>query len=73
MLVIELAELNHLLADARQQLIGFLTLAEPWATDHVPQLAESLIAALDEHLRITQPLTSSQPFNDPPAIPDSRG
>jgi hypothetical protein len=57
-LVIELAELHRLLAEAQLQLSGFLTLAARWAADCLPQLAEPLVAALDEHLQITKPLTS---------------
>jgi hypothetical protein len=55
-ITIPAAELPSLLATAQRHLSGFLALVAPWADGHAPAVTPRLIAALDEHLRINQPL-----------------
>ncbi|WUH99698.1 hypothetical protein OHR68_40480 [Spirillospora sp. NBC_00431] len=52
-LAIETAELARQLIAVQRRLTDFLTLAGQWAADTVPPLAGPLVAALDEHLKIT--------------------
>ncbi|MFF4990235.1 hypothetical protein ACFY19_23850 [Streptosporangium saharense] len=54
---IDVNELPGLLASAQQQLRGFLKLAQQWSADVVPQMTVSLVAALDEHLKINEALS----------------
>ncbi|GAA0428792.1 hypothetical protein Acor_70960 [Acrocarpospora corrugata] len=50
---ITISELPRLLVAAHQQLNGFLNLVQRWAADITPGLAVGLVAALDEHLKVT--------------------
>jgi hypothetical protein len=52
------SELRRLLISAQQHLSAFLELVRPWATNIAPGLTGSLIAVLDEHLRINEALPS---------------
>ncbi|GAA4904490.1 hypothetical protein GCM10023334_000410 [Nonomuraea thailandensis] len=55
------SELQRLLVSAQQQLSGFLELVRPWAPGIAPGLTGSLVAVLDEQLRINEPLRLDLP------------
>ncbi|MFE3455853.1 hypothetical protein ACFXJ8_43830 [Nonomuraea sp. NPDC059194] len=50
------SELPRLLTTAQLHLSGFLNLVQQWTANVTPRLADRLVAALDEHLMITEPL-----------------
>ncbi|GAA3183151.1 MULTISPECIES: hypothetical protein [Streptomyces] len=53
---IVVGDLPGILHTVQEGLQGFLSLAKQWATRHVPNLAENLVARIDEDLAISAPL-----------------
>ncbi|MFE7856164.1 hypothetical protein [Streptomyces sp. NPDC057403] len=63
-IVIVVGDLPGILQTVQEDLRGFLSLTEEWATRHAPTLAEDLAARLDEDMAISAPLrrTSGGPL-----------
>ncbi|WP_458248501.1 hypothetical protein [Streptomyces sp. MAI_2237] len=59
-IVIGVGDLPGILQTVQEDLQGFLSLTEQWATRHAPTLAEDLAARLDEDMAISAPLRACQ-------------